>query len=103
MTEKKRWLKYARYINLAFSFGISMILTMLLGIFGGDWLDRRLGTSPLFLLLGIFLSVGAGFYNLWSELSKLVEIDKHKKLEEEKQHEVTVDTCQVNEGDNGER
>ena len=99
MAKKKNWLKYARYINLALSFGISMILILLLGIFGGDWLDRRLGTSPLFLLLGIFLGVGAGFYNLWSELSKLVEIEKYKKLEEEKQHEATIDSCQVGEGE----
>ena len=98
MSHKKNWLKHARYLNLAFSIGISMTLTMLLAIFGGIWLDRRLGCSPLFLLVGIFLGVGAGFYNLWSELSKLIEIDKSRKLEEDKQHEEIVDSCQVGEG-----
>ncbi len=99
MDNKKSWIKYVRYLHLAFSLGVAMTLTMLLGIFGGDWLDRRLSTSPLFLLLGIFLGIGAGFYNLWSELSKLVEIDKEKKLQEEKQHKEIIIQCQINERD----
>lgn len=94
---KKNWLKHARYLNLAFSIGVSMILIMLLGIFSGDWLDRRMGTSPLFLLIGIFLGIAAGFYNLWSELSKLAEIEKKKKLQEEKQHKEKANHRQVKE------
>ena len=97
--DNKNWIKYARYLHLAFSIGITMTLTMLLGVFGGDWLDRRLHTSPLFLLLGIFLGIGAGFYNLWSELSKIVEIDKEKKLQEAKQHKEIIRKCQINERD----
>ncbi|NLA25941.1 MAG: AtpZ/AtpI family protein [Firmicutes bacterium] len=97
MANKKNWTKYARYLNLAFSIGISMTLAILLGVFGGDWLDRRMGTSPLFLLLCIFLGIGAGFYNLWSELSKLAEIEKAQKLQEEKQHKETMNHCQIKE------
>ena len=98
MTNKKNWLKYVRYLNLAFSFGVSMVLIILLGVYGGNWLDHRLGTSPIFLLLGVFLGVGAGFYNLWSELSKLNEVNKDKKLEEKKQHEGIIKNSQVGEG-----
>lgn len=98
MANKKSWIKYLRYLNLALSFGISMVLTILLGVYGGDWLDRRLGTSPVFLLLGIFLGIGAGFYNLWSELSKLNEVNKEKKLEENKQHEGINENSQYGEG-----
>ena len=98
MTRKKRLLKQVRYLNLAFSFGISMVLILLLGVYGGHWLDRRLGTSPAFLLLGTFLGVGAGFYNLWSELSKLNETNKEKKLEENKQHEGINENSQYGEG-----
>lgn len=99
MANKKSWIKYLRYLNLALSFGISMVLTILLGVYGGDWLDRRLGTSPVFLLLGIFLGIGAGFYNLWSELSKLIEVNKKRKLEEKKQHEGIFETSQDREGE----
>ncbi|HOB29064.1 MAG: AtpZ/AtpI family protein [Dethiobacteria bacterium] len=99
MAEKKGFMKYVRYTNLALSYGLTMILAIFLGFYGGDWLDRRLGTSPIFMLLGIFLGVGAGFYSLWSELSKLIEINKEKKLEEKKQYEGIVENRRVEEGE----
>lgn len=97
MAKKKSWMNYVRYLNLAFSFGVTMILAILLGFYGGDWVDRRLGTSPIFLLLGIFLGIGAGFYNLWSELSKLVEINQERKEEEKKKYEEIVENTQEGE------
>lgn len=95
---KKKWLGYAHYLNLAFSIGISMVLTILLGVYGGLWLDRRLDTSPLFLLVGVFLGVGGGFYNLWSELSKLNELNKERKLVEKGQHEGIIKNSHNEEG-----
>lgn len=94
MAKKTNWMKFLRYFNLAFSFGITMILAMLLGFYAGEWLDRRLGTSPLFILLGIFLGMAAGFYNLWSVLSKLMQENQVRKLEEEEQYEMLKDICQ---------
>ena len=37
------------------------------GVWGGVWLDEKLGTSPLFLLIGLMLGLviaGAGVYRL---------------------------------------
>lgn len=99
MAKKSDWVKQARYLNMALSLGISMVLVILLGVFGGDWLDRRLGTSPAFLLLGIFLGIGAGFYNLWSELSAILEVNKKGKLEEKKQHEGKEENGQFKAGE----
>jgi F0F1-type ATP synthase assembly protein I len=56
-----------------------MVVAVFLGLYGGWWIDRRLGTFPVFMLLGIFLGIGIGFYSLWSELSELME----KKPEKE--------------------
>ena len=45
------------------------------GVWGGVWLDEKLGTSPLFLLIGLMLGlviVGAGVYRL---LAALVSAD----------------------------
>lgn len=61
-----------RYANLAISFGITMVAAVFLGLYGGQWLDRRLGTFPIFMLLGILLGVGVGFYSLWGELAGLM-------------------------------
>jgi F0F1-type ATP synthase assembly protein I len=49
-----------------------MVVAVFLGLYGGWWIDRRLGTFPVFMLLGIFLGIGIGFYNLWSELNELM-------------------------------
>lgn len=82
---KKRinWIYFARYLNLAFTFGVTLIIAVLLGIYGGGWLDRRLGTFPAFMLLGIFLGVGISFYNLWSEFNSMMERRPDKKSDQE--------------------
>ncbi len=48
--------------------GITMGLAIALFAVAGNWLDGRLGTKPLFVLLGVFLGFGAGFYSMYSRL-----------------------------------
>ena len=84
MSKKKtHWTALVRYANLAFSFGITMIASLFLGLYGGLWVDRRFGTSPIFLLLGVFLGVGIGFYSLWGELAGLIDKKSKKKPDQE--------------------
>lgn len=42
--------------------GWYVALCIALGIGGGVWLDRWLGTDPVFTLFGLFLGLGAAFY-----------------------------------------
>jgi ATP synthase protein I len=37
----------------------------LLGLFGGQWLDRRFGTAPWLVLIGALLGAAAGMLNLY--------------------------------------
>ena len=39
-----------------------------LSSFLGQWLDRKLGTSPVFLMLGVFVGAGAAFYGMYRKL-----------------------------------
>jgi F0F1-type ATP synthase assembly protein I len=41
-----------------------LTVALLLGVFGGRWLDARLGTSPLFVLAGAALGMAVGFREL---------------------------------------
>ncbi len=48
--------------------GIQFALSIILFLFLGQWLDRKLGTSPWLLILGVFLGAGAGFYSMYRRL-----------------------------------
>jgi F0F1-type ATP synthase assembly protein I len=49
--------------------GMSFAASTLLFLLGGHWLDGKVGTSPVFALLGMFLGAGAGFWSLYSHVS----------------------------------
>lgn len=48
--------------------GLTLGLATALFAWAGNWLDGRLGTSPLFVLLGAFLGFGGGFWSMYSRL-----------------------------------
>ena len=56
-------------------FGIQLAVSVLLFVFAGQWLDRRLGTDALFTILGAFLAFGG---TLWS-LVRTLNRDQEKK------------------------
>ncbi|KYD26076.1 AtpZ/AtpI family protein [Geobacillus icigianus] len=35
---------------------------VVIGVFGGRWLDGKLGTEPIFLIAGLLLGLAAGVY-----------------------------------------
>jgi len=49
--------------------GTTLAATVLAGLGGGYWLDGRLGTRPLFLLLGGTLGLGAGLYHFFKTVT----------------------------------
>lgn len=56
--------KYLRYLNLGFQLFVSIGVFTFLGL----WLDRKVGTTPLFTVLGLALGFAVGFYSLYREL-----------------------------------
>jgi ATP synthase protein I len=43
-------------------FGWFIALAILLGVMGGIWLDNKLGTRPLFIIIGLFLGLAIAIY-----------------------------------------
>ncbi len=41
--------------------GMQFFLALIAFVYAGNWVDRRFGTSPIFLLLGVFLGGGGTF------------------------------------------
>jgi ATP synthase protein I len=54
----------ATYAGVGIQFAIAIVLFAL----GGNWLDERVGSSPLFLILGVFLGGAAAFYSMYRKL-----------------------------------
>ena len=57
MIESGRGLAYAALFS---EIGISLLVLTLIGVFGGQWVDRQLGTNPVFTIVGFFVGAGAG-------------------------------------------
>ncbi|MFN8665784.1 MAG: AtpZ/AtpI family protein [Gemmatimonadaceae bacterium] len=54
----------ARYGGLGLQFAISILLFL----YVGQWVDRRYGTKPWGLLVGVFVGAGAAFYSMYRRL-----------------------------------
>ena len=48
------------YAILFSEIGLSLLVTTLLGVGIGYWVDTQLGTIPIFVLIGFFVGAGAG-------------------------------------------
>lgn len=48
---------------------------ILVGVFGGNWLDGRFGTKPFMLIIGLLLGLATGVYGLIRLLRKYLGED----------------------------
>jgi F0F1-type ATP synthase assembly protein I len=48
--------------------GLQFAISILLFLMAGQWIDRKLGTAPLFLILFVFLGAGGSFYSIYRKL-----------------------------------
>ena len=58
---------YARF----FGVGLTFVLTVAVPCIVGFFVDRALGTLPLFLLVGLGIGFAGGLYYVYSALKKL--------------------------------
>jgi F0F1-type ATP synthase assembly protein I len=69
--------RVGEYLGLGAGFaGATLVFTFL-----GWFLDRRLGTTPLFALIGVFIGGSAGFYSLYRRAMALQERERREKEE----------------------
>ena len=51
----------SKYSYIGIFFGVAILI----GYFGGDWLDHRYHTGPWLSLVGLFIGIAAGFRELY--------------------------------------
>lgn len=50
-----------KYLDL----GLQLAIAVGLGFFLGYWLDSKIGTTPLFIIIGVLLGATAGFLTIY--------------------------------------
>ncbi|HET9949303.1 MAG TPA: AtpZ/AtpI family protein [Longimicrobiales bacterium] len=68
-----------RYMGL----GLTWAMSVLLFLGAGAWLDSKLGTGPVLLILGAFVGAAAGFYSLYYHMI----IEPRQRADREKEPE----------------
>jgi ATP synthase protein I len=61
--------------------GLQFAISIVLFVFAGQWLDRRLGTGPLFLIVGVFVGAGGAFYSMYRKLMAVQRIQRAQEAQ----------------------
>ena len=60
------------YLVLFSEIGLTLLVTTLIGVLAGYWLDGQLGTLPIFVMLGFFVGAGAGTLMIYRLVSRFL-------------------------------
>ena len=62
------------YAALFSEIGLSLLVTTLVGVLAGHWVDERLGmTVPVFAIVGFLLGAGSGTLLIYRLVSRFLE------------------------------
>lgn len=67
---RSSWAEAMRTAGPYLHVGWTLVLTILLGVLAGRWVDARWGTEPAFLLVGAVLGIVLGMYYFLSTVLK---------------------------------
>jgi ATP synthase protein I len=62
--------------------GLQFAVSILIFLYAGQWLDRRLDTEPWFMIIGVFTGAGASFYSMYRKLMTIQERDERLAREQ---------------------
>jgi F0F1-type ATP synthase assembly protein I len=48
--------------------GFFIAVCIILGVWGGRWLDNKLNSAPVFLIVGLILGIAVAFYGVYNML-----------------------------------
>ena len=69
----------ARRVGSYAGIGIQFAGSILLFLYAGQWIDRRFGTAPWGLLVGVLVGAGAAFYSMYRRLMSDLRRDEEEK------------------------
>ena len=69
----RRWI---RQLGALSGVGLTLVVATVVGLAGGYYLDRWLGSSPWLTLIGLLFGIAAGFVNLFRAAGMWGESDR---------------------------
>ena len=76
----KRWEIAFRFVGVGWFVGVSILL----GVLGGLWLDKRLNSQPAFTIAGLMLGIVVAFYGVYRMIIPMFNGRNNKKDDEDK-------------------
>jgi ATP synthase protein I len=70
-----RWEAALRFIGVGWFVGLSILL----GVWGGLWLDEKFGTAPILVIAGLILGLVVAFYGVYRMLLPLMRNKRDKE------------------------
>ncbi|NLV91848.1 MAG: AtpZ/AtpI family protein [Firmicutes bacterium] len=67
----------ARYFALITEIGLTIVVTTLMGYYLGGWIDRRLDTGIVFMIIGVVFGLVSGFYSVYQLVAR--EMDRPER------------------------
>ena len=64
--------KASAYIALFSEIAFVLLVAVLAGVLGGYWLDQRLGTIPIFVLVGFAVGTTGGAIGCWRLIARFL-------------------------------
>jgi len=61
------------YAALFSEIGLSLLVTTLVGVGIGYWVDTQLGTVPVFVIIGFFIGAGSGTMLIYRLVTRFLE------------------------------
>jgi len=59
--------------------GLQFAAAIVVFLFAGQWIDKKLGTNGLFTFAGVFVGGGAAFYNMYRKITAAQRRDDEER------------------------
>jgi len=64
---------FGGYLALFSEIGMVLLVTTLLGVAAGSWVDQQLGTKWVFVLVGFLAGAGLGAYSIYRLVTRFLK------------------------------
>jgi ATP synthase protein I len=64
---------FGAYLALFSEIGMILLVTTLAGVAAGYWADQKLGTLPIFVLVGFLAGVGIGTVGIYRLITRFLK------------------------------